>query len=57
VLRTFPGRHGNLEGIAVWSDDKQNIHLTMVSDGNFLAIQRNQIVEYVLDDRVALPAD
>jgi hypothetical protein len=57
VLRTFPGRHGNLEGIAVWSDDKQNIHLTMVSDDNFLAIQRNQIVEYVLDDRVALPAD
>lgn len=47
LLETPLGRHGNLEGLAVWKDDKQRIRLTMVSDDNFLAPLRSEIVEYV----------
>ena len=48
VLETRPGRHGNLEGLAVWRDAGGAIRLTMVSDDNFLPFQRGQIVEYRL---------
>ncbi|MEX5730050.1 hypothetical protein Ga0609869_003403 [Rhodovulum iodosum] len=49
ILATPPGRHGNLEGLSVWRDGDGRIRLSMVSDDNFLALQRGQIVEYVLD--------
>ena len=48
LLETPPGRHGNLEGLAVWRDAGGAIRLTMVSDDNFLPFQRGQIVEYRL---------
>ncbi len=48
LLETPPGRHGNLEGLAVWRDARGAIRLTMVSDDNFLPVQRGQIVEYRL---------
>ena len=48
LLETRPGRHGNLEGLAVWRDARGAIRLTMVSDDNFLPFQRGQIVEYRL---------
>ena len=48
LLRTYPARHDNLEGLSVWRDTKGNIRLTMVSDDNFLPVLRNEIVEYVL---------
>ena len=35
----------NLEGIAVWADG-QGIRLTMISDDNFLFLQRTELVEY-----------
>lgn len=50
VLQTPIGLHDNLEGIAVWRDANGDIRLTMVSDDNFLAIQRTEIVEYRVVD-------
>ncbi|WP_246026597.1 esterase-like activity of phytase family protein [Paracoccus luteus] len=42
-------RHDNLEGIAVWQD-AQGIRLTMISDDNFLFVQRTELVEYRVRD-------
>lgn len=39
----------NLEGIAVWQDG-QGIRITMVSDDNFLFLQRTELVEYRIRD-------
>ncbi|MFD2175562.1 esterase-like activity of phytase family protein [Rhodobacter lacus] len=48
LLETPPGRHDNLEGIAVWRDQSGAIRLTMISDDNFFPLQRTEIVEYAL---------
>lgn len=49
VLLTTPSlRHGNLEGLSVWRDATGAIRLTMVTDDNQIALQRNEIVEYRL---------
>lgn len=53
VLQTGLAAHGNLEGLAVWQDQDGLIRLTMVSDDNFYPFMRGQIVEYVVEDRVA----
>ena len=53
ILLTTPGRHGNLESVAVWVDASGRIRLTMVSDDNFHSVQRNQLVEYIVEDRPA----
>lgn len=50
LFQTPVGRHGNLEGLSVWRDGAGKIRLTMVSDDNFLPIQRGELVEYVLTD-------
>lgn len=57
VLQTISGRHGNLEGISVWQNEMGDIVITMVSDDNFQSVQRNQMVEYVLDTGVAPISD
>lgn len=44
------GMHDNLEGLSVWRDATGSIRLTMVSDNNFLPIQRTEIVEYRVAD-------
>ncbi|WP_435257383.1 esterase-like activity of phytase family protein [Thioclava sp. FR2] len=44
------GMHDNLEGLSVWRDAKGRIRLTMISDNNFLPIQRTEIVEYRVAD-------
>lgn len=49
VLQTDPGAHDNLEGLAIWRDAK-GLRATMVSDDNFLAVFRSEIVEYRLPD-------
>jgi len=46
LLTTLPARFDNLEGISVWDDPSGRMHLTMISDDNFLRILRTQIVEY-----------
>ncbi|SDD39290.1 hypothetical protein SAMN05421538_101519 [Paracoccus isoporae] len=49
LLESTTLQYDNLEGISVW-DDGQGIRITMISDDNFLAIQRTELVEYrVLD--------
>jgi len=48
VLETPPGRHGNLEGIAVWRDAAGALRLTMVADDNFLPLLASEVVEYRL---------
>ncbi len=49
LIETFPMRHDNLEGIAVWRDD-QGTRLTMISDDNFFFAQRTELVEYRIRD-------
>lgn len=47
LLETRPLQYDNLEGLSVWHDG-QGIRLTMVSDDNFLFVQRTELVEYRL---------
>ena len=49
LLETNPLQYDNLESISVW-DDGTGIRLTMMSDDNFLFVQRTEIVEYRLRD-------
>ena len=49
LLTTRPLQYDNLEGLAVWHDG-QGIRLTMISDDNFLFVQRTELVEYRLRD-------
>ncbi|UWQ41149.1 esterase-like activity of phytase family protein [Leisingera aquaemixtae] len=48
LLQTGPGTHDNLEGLSVWTDDTGRLRATMVSDDNFLPLQRTELVEYAL---------
>jgi hypothetical protein len=50
LLTTSPSRFDNLEALSVWRDAQGAIRLTMISDDNFLRIQRTQIVEYILNE-------
>lgn len=50
VLETPQRRHGNLEGLAVWADQTGRIHLTMISDDNFLWVLPTEIAEYRLKE-------
>lgn len=50
LLRTRPGRHGNLEGLSLWRDGAGRLVATMVSDDNFNPLMASQIVEYLLPD-------
>ena len=44
------GAHDNLEGLAIWRDEAGGLRATMISDDNFLPIQRSEIVEYALPE-------
>jgi len=50
LLTTIPARYGNLEGISLWQDGRGQLHLTMISDDNFMRILRTQIVEYLVQE-------
>ncbi|WP_372610671.1 esterase-like activity of phytase family protein [Aquicoccus sp.] len=54
VFRSPVGRHDNLEGIATWRDKDGHIRLTMISDDNFLFLQRTEIVEYRVPSELAI---
>ncbi len=47
------GVHDNLEGVSVWRDSNGRLRATMISDDNFLPLQRTEIVEYVLKEKLA----
>jgi len=49
VLETGLRTHDNLEGISVWKD-AHGLRMTLISDDNFRAFQRTEIVEYRLTD-------
>lgn len=49
LLTTQTGQYDNLEGIAAWQDG-EGIRLTMISDDNFLVLQRTELVEYRVRD-------
>ncbi|KIN74626.1 Phytase-like domain containing protein [Sulfitobacter guttiformis KCTC 32187] len=48
LMTSIPARYDNLEGISVWSDQDGLMHVTLISDDNFFALQRTQIVEFVV---------
>ena len=50
LLETAVATHDNLEGVAIWRDSQKALRATMISDDNFLWIQRTEIVEYRLPD-------
>lgn len=50
LLQTAPGAHDNLEGLSVWRDGAGRLRATMVSDDNFFALQRTELVEYTLPE-------
>ena len=51
VLQTPPGRHDNLEGLAVSRDGEGRIRLTMISDDNNIAYQRTLVAQLSWDGR------
>ncbi|MEP5731496.1 MAG: esterase-like activity of phytase family protein [Sulfitobacter sp.] len=50
LLTTDPAEFDNLESISIWQDPSGRAHLTVISDDNFLPIQRSQIVEFILTE-------
>lgn len=48
LIRTGWGTHDNLEGLSVWRDPQGQLRATMISDDNFLRLQKTEIVEYRL---------
>ncbi|NSY40101.1 esterase-like activity of phytase family protein [Leisingera sp. ANG59] len=48
LLQTGPGTHDNLEGLSVWAAEDGELRATMISDDNFLPLQRTELVEYAL---------
>ncbi len=50
LFETGTGAHDNLEGLSVWRDGQGRLRATMISDDNFLALQRTELVEYLLPD-------
>lgn len=45
LLTTATGTHDNLEGLSVWRDGDGALRATMISDDNFLKIQRTELLE------------
>jgi len=50
LLQTRLGELDNMEGISVWQDDRGRTRVTLISDDNFLALQRTLLAEYILID-------
>ena len=50
LFETETGAHDNLEGLSVWRDAQGRLRATMISDDNFLALLRTELVEYLLPD-------
>lgn len=50
LFETPSGRYDNLEGISVWQEPGGGIVVSMVSDDNFLFVQRTEVVEVRLPD-------
>jgi hypothetical protein len=53
LLTTRAGLHDNLEGLTLWLSASGATCLSMVSDNNFLGVQRTELVEYALTETLA----
>ncbi len=49
LLTSRPGKFDNLEGLSVWRDGADTV-LTMISDDNFIPVERTEFVEYRFPD-------
>ena len=50
LLETTAGDFDNMEGIAVWKRGDGAERVLMIADDNFFVLQRNQLVEFVLEE-------
>lgn len=50
LLLTSASLHDNLEGLSIWRDSAGRLRATMISDDNFMAFQRTELVEYALPE-------
>ncbi|MGJ8544023.1 MAG: esterase-like activity of phytase family protein [Sulfitobacter sp.] len=50
LLTTFPSQFDNLETLTLWRDHGGKLRVLLLSDDNFLSIQRSQITEFILDE-------
>lgn len=50
LLTTGPSRFDNMESISLWQDTSGTTRITLISDDNFLSIQRTQVVEFALTE-------
>ena len=48
LLQTRVGELDNMEGISVWRDPQGQIRVTLLSDDNFMVLQRTMFAEYLL---------
>jgi hypothetical protein len=48
LYRSPLGRFDNLEGVSIWQDASSELRLLLVSDNNFLSLQRTEFVELIL---------
>jgi len=48
LLESRPGTYDNMEGIALWQPTGEAVRVVLISDDNFVFLQRNQLVEFVL---------
>lgn len=46
VMQSPAGVYDNLEGLSVWRDAEGGIRLTLISDDNFLPVQKTEIVDF-----------
>ncbi len=50
LLESRAGDFDNMEGIALWQPEGAALRVLLISDNNFLALQRNMLVELVLTE-------
>jgi len=50
LLETPAGDLDNMEGIAIWQPEGKPVRVLLIADDNFLFLQRNQLVELVLEE-------
>jgi len=50
LVQTRTGTHDNLEGVSIWRDQQGRTRVTMISDDNFLFLQRTELVEYAITE-------
>lgn len=48
LFKSWVGGHDNLEGLSVWRNAEGQLIATLISDDNFLSVQKTELVEYAL---------